>query len=145
MVRTALAFASGIDESSCRVQLKNVMWSRPLIVGGTSVEVHIEIRALNESENAYQIVTVAASGERRVHCEGRAAIGKATAAPAHDLRLLREQCKGPTFTAEQCYAAYEKMDVRYGPEHRALTTVVLGVDESGRQTVLTRIASWSLG
>ena len=109
------------------VTLKNVVWSRPVVVQDTPVEVHIGLYPEENGEIAYEIYSTApgAEDEPVVHSQGVVQLGAVAAAESVDLTAVQAQCQ-QQITAAQCYDAFGKMGIVYGPGQRALSELHLG-------------------
>jgi polyketide synthase PksN len=155
MARTAVDMVGARGDGNkqrCRlqIQLKNVVFARPLIVDGAT-EVHITLRTEDAGETAYEIYTLGApsgacdgltgESEKRVYCRGHAVLlsDAESSLPGDRVDILRLQslCRR-TLSAAQCYETFLEMRVQYGDAHRGLESVADGVDGNGKIFVLAR-------
>ena len=152
MARAAIEQASGIgagprrrpgDSKPILAQLKHIVWSRPIVVGDRPVSVHIGLFPEESGEIGYEVYTAAEGSEAGeeivIHSQGRALLSERGAAPRIDLKSLRQRCGAEVLTADQCYAAFEKLGFNYGAGHRGLSRVQVGADEGGARFALARL------
>src|SRR5262249_7685400 len=137
-VRQALTGMAGIEDNAPAVQLKDVVWIRPICVvetdDGQPLPLRVDIRLVPENrpdrfQIVYEIIVVSPDGEATVHGQGVAIPGHAashSAAPVLDLADLHNQCSQLSLTPEQCYLAYQEAGISYGPGHRGLVQVRMG-------------------
>src|SRR5262249_55067006 len=138
-VRQALAGMANFEDSAPAVQLQDVVWIRPICVAetddGQPLPLQVDIRLVPENRPdglrlAYEIIVVSPDGEATVHGQGVATPGHAashSAAPVLDLADLHNQCSQHSLTPEQCYLAYQEAGITYGPGHRGLVQVRVGM------------------
>jgi polyketide synthase PksN len=136
MARAAVAQAAGITDDGQRgIQLKNVVWVRPIVVGDEGAQVRIGLFPENERRISYEIYSEAGSGGGPVvYSNGRAVLSSsqgnrnrhAIEAPALDLQGLRAECSQDIFSSAQCYEAFRSMGMEYGPGHRGLQEIHIG-------------------
>src|SRR5262249_5243923 len=129
-VRQALKGMAGFEDGAPAVQLKDVVWIRPIRVAETDdgqlVPLRVDIRLVSEDrpdrlQLAYEIIVISPDGEATVHGQGLAIpghVGSNSAAPVLDLADLHKQCSQHLLTPEQCYLAYQEAGISYGPGHR---------------------------
>ena len=131
MARVAVALARGeASQSASAVELRNVVWLRPLVVE-RETEAHL---ALDRDADGFdfRVYTVRESQEH-VHAQGRVVCVDA-ASDVVDLDALRSACRVETLTADQCYAGFVAAGLGYGPAHRAMTRLW-----SGERQALARL------
>ena len=117
------------------------MWLRPLAVGGGGVTVHIGLQAEEGGEISFEIYREEGAGaekEKRVHGQGRAQLQRRAARPELDVKQLRAGCE-EHYEEGACYAALERMGLRYGPGHRGLAGLGVGRNGAGERYVLGRL------
>ncbi|MBA1367141.1 SDR family NAD(P)-dependent oxidoreductase, partial [Burkholderia gladioli] len=119
--------------------LNQIVWSRPLAVEpGTPRAVHIDLQAEDDGRVSFEIHSDDATDTaRRVHGRGVAQARPRAGAASQtlDLDALRARMQRASFTAAQCYAAFEHLGLVYGPSHRGLAEV-----HAGEQEVLARLS-----
>ncbi|NRF89412.1 polyketide synthase dehydratase domain-containing protein, partial [Burkholderia gladioli] len=134
----AALLRSGACRASDRVQLNQVVWSRPFVVEpGTPQAAHISLLAEDDERVSFEIHSDDAGGTAQlVHGRGVARLGMDQPAPELlDLGALRARMQRASFTAAQCYTAFERLGLVYGPSHRGLAEV-----HAGEQEVLARLS-----
>ncbi|HEX7312899.1 MAG TPA: amino acid adenylation domain-containing protein [Pyrinomonadaceae bacterium] len=144
MARAAAALALGDPAAANkRLVIKNVMWSRPLVVGGrdAAVGVNIALSPDVRGELSYRVYTTQDDDASPViHSLGTIEVAEAEAAPTRDLRKLTESCREVVLDAAQCYQAFDDAGIVYGPAHRGLVEVATGYVENEGLTALARLA-----
>jgi polyketide synthase PksN len=129
MARAAVEQAAGVlTDDQTVIQLKNVVWIRPLAVGEQSVKVHIGLFPEDSGEIAFEIYSESqeAGAEPVVYSQGHAVLNSVTEAPAADLLTLQALCKQSTFSPRQCYEAFKGIGIDYGPAHQGIEMVYVG-------------------
>lgn len=132
MAREAVARSTGLfTERQSRVQLKNVVWIKPITVGEHPVRVHIGIYPDDDGGLAYEIYSrpIAVDSESVIHSQGRAALIKGVKTPALNLTALQAQCGKSTISSVQCYEVFKAMGISYGPGHRGIEEIYVGKDQ----------------
>jgi polyketide synthase PksN len=116
LLRAAMRQAWGTQDGVMR--LAQVVWLSPVRCAGTSIELEVELRALDAQRLAFAIrATGAADG--RPCCQGEASL-EAPRAPADvDLRGLKAR-GGAVEDAADFYAALQRAGFAYGPGLRGL-------------------------
>jgi polyketide synthase PksN len=141
MARAAVAEAAALAGNDAAghtgVVLENVVWSRPFIAGSIAVPLHIALSPGENGRIAYEIYTDTADGVV-VHSQGVAAIRDLPRLPPADLPLLRSLCSLGSMGAARCYDVFHARGVEYGPAHRAMQKVSVGI-EDGRRFVLADV------
>ncbi|HSI50811.1 MAG TPA: SDR family NAD(P)-dependent oxidoreductase, partial [Ideonella sp.] len=135
MARHAMSLA--MDED-CLLQLRDIAWLRPVVAGADGVELHIALLPQASGDIRFEIYSDAEGDEPRVHCQGAVVMvagGPSATAAMHDLVALRAQCSVAHLDATQCYAAFDRMGLHYGPAFQGLNELLIGDGE-----VLARVA-----
>jgi polyketide synthase PksN len=144
MARAAVTRSiAGLGKISTGIQLKNVVWARPIVVGEQPVRIHIGLYPREcEDEIAYEIYSSplktpqhgsGISGENDmepvVYSQGSATFQPITGVPTVDLKGILSQCNQGTLSAADIYKAYQEMGINYGPGHQGIETVYVGTDQ----------------
>jgi acyl transferase domain-containing protein/acyl carrier protein len=130
MVRAAFGRAEGT------LVLSDVEWRTPLTVAQPqSVEISLQQAG---AELSFSVHSGSAQGESVLHSCGRARWQAEVAAPAAvDLEHLRGQLPR-RLSAAECYGAFDRLGLDYGPSHRGLQELWCGECDGQRQ-VLARL------
>ena len=96
---------------------------------------HIPLEALGDGSIGFEIYSGAGEAAT-VHSQGRAVLAAAEAAPVVDLAALRARVPEAILPAEQVYAAFERMGLRYGASFRGVRQLMRSRDASGAVLVL---------
>ncbi|WP_232035849.1 SDR family NAD(P)-dependent oxidoreductase [Methylomusa anaerophila] len=130
MARAAVAQATGsFQAGQSGIRLENVVWVRPLAVGEQPVQVHIGLFPEDNGKIAFEIYTEAAGAGPVVHSQGSAVLSPVEKIPPADLPALQAQCSQSTFSASQCYQAFQAMGLQYGPGHQGIEMLYAGADQ----------------
>ena len=122
MARCAALEALGEDSA---LQLRDIAWMRPVIVGAEGIHLHIALYPEETGALPFEIYSDAEDGEVVVYSRGTVII--APSAPAsHELASLRSACVAANLTASQCYALFNQMGLHYGPSFQGLAEVWVG-------------------
>ncbi|WP_205632961.1 beta-ketoacyl synthase N-terminal-like domain-containing protein, partial [Enhygromyxa salina] len=121
------------------VELRDVVWLRPVVAGAGGVELELELEEHTTGVHSFEIYSLDDQGERTLCSEGRITPAVAGALESVELAGLRARCSEARFDAEQIYARYAELGLDYGHDHRALAGLEIGHDEAGRPEVLARL------
>ena len=137
MVRAAIARSAAVGEGE-EIRLRQVAWLRPIVVGADAVDVDVELLAAEDGGICFEIYS--GSGDaQQLHSQGQVAVGPVAAGGSVvDLNALRAQCTR-SVSANECYDAFSKVGIDYGPAHRGLAALYCGVDEQGQRQVLAEL------
>ncbi len=138
MARAAVALAAGDfhgREESWSWQ--NVVWSRPCEVSDIPQEVHVGLYPVGEKEIAFEIYSTAVEDpeERVVYSQGSALLLPFKEPKHVDIEGWKQACSREVILAEDCYEAFRKMGIEYGPGHRGIERIY-----KGEGVVLARLA-----
>jgi thioesterase domain-containing protein/acyl carrier protein len=143
MARAAVLDA--MDEASEAVQLKNLVWSRPIVAGETEQVVHIGLYPPREDEIGFEVYTEGTEGEAVVHCQGQARLnGLPETLPAVDLVGLRRQCTQGHLEGAACYEALKTVGIDYGAAYQGLEALYVGEGEVLAKMTLPPVVSDTL-
>ncbi|MER5985193.1 SDR family NAD(P)-dependent oxidoreductase [Streptomyces sp. NPDC001787] len=127
MARAAVERAVGRDAAAPAVlALRNVAWTRPLVVGDAPVDAHVALTPQAGGATAFEIST--GTGEPVAHSSGIVVIGGPERPERLDLDRLLAACPGECAPAE-AYAAFHARGLEYGPAMRGLERIRLGTRE----------------
>ncbi|AJQ25406.1 SDR family NAD(P)-dependent oxidoreductase [Pelosinus fermentans] len=132
MARAAVEQATGrLAGDKTGIQLENVVWIRPITMGGQPVQVHIGLYPEDNGEIFYEIYseTEMADVEPIVYSQGKAMLSPVAEAPSLDIKALQAQCSQQIFTSSQCYEVFKAMGIEYGPAHQGIEKVYVGSDQ----------------
>ena len=123
MARAAVEQAVGAKTG---IQLKNVIWARPITALGQPVQVHIGLYPEDNGEIAYEIYSETDSVEPTIHSQGNAILSSIAGVPAFDIKALQADCIQGTFTSSQCYEAFKIMGIEYGSGQQGIEILYAG-------------------
>lgn len=129
MARAAAELAEP-DRDPVGLSLRNVVWARPVTVGGSPVELTTVLTPGSRDETDFAIT----GADGAVHSRGQVVHGPGTPSVL-DVERIRAACDRAELDAEQLYPLYERIGFDYGPAHRGVERLHVGRDE-----VLVRLA-----
>ncbi len=141
MAREAVEKAvEDLSHDSWSIQLKNVVWIRPIALGGKPLEVHIGLFPKENGEIAFEIYTDKAHSEeesldelsepsRRVHSQGVAILSTPSKKSPINLADLQEKLNKTRLSDKDCYEALKRVGVDYGPSYQGLDMIFVGDHE----------------
>ncbi|WP_257389275.1 polyketide synthase dehydratase domain-containing protein, partial [Tahibacter caeni] len=128
MARAAVAQAAFGHDDAEHLELRDVVWLRPLAVRerrDVSIALLVQDADRPEETLEFRIVSDGAGGQG-VHCQGSALLKPVAPAVRLDLESLERQMSQHRLDAPQLYQALAAMGLVYGPAHQSLTSVALG-------------------
>ena len=138
----AVAIGKGLSEASpAAMRLTDVVWMRPIIVGDQPATVHIRLAPDEHGRATFEVYSEAGA-EAVIHCRGTVALvveDGIASVPRLDLNALRAQCKRDSLSREQCYQAFQALNMCYGPGHQGIEALYRGT-EHGTTRVLAKLA-----
>jgi acyl transferase domain-containing protein/ubiquinone/menaquinone biosynthesis C-methylase UbiE len=125
MARAAIAHASQSIEGSQGVRLKNVVWTRPIIVDGGPKAIHIRLKAGDTARVDFEIYSVLAGdpSQSTVHCQGIGSLMSGEKAPILDIEKLQRECNEFTIDPDQCYRSFKAVGIDHGQAFQGLEGV----------------------
>ncbi|MEX3605205.1 MAG: SDR family NAD(P)-dependent oxidoreductase [Burkholderia sp.] len=109
------------------LQLQHVTWVQPLMVAAPGVEARIDLHRQENGEWRYEVGSGGiAEGERRLHCQGFLALVPQAEPAALNLSALHGSCRSAELDSVTCYAAYQAVNIEYGPSFRAVQRIWVG-------------------
>ncbi|WP_437836515.1 SDR family NAD(P)-dependent oxidoreductase [Sorangium sp. So ce1153] len=124
------------DGAEGRLSLRNVVWMRPAVVERPQ-EIHVRLRAEPDGDIEFEIG--AADAEHgAVLAKGNVVLDGAFAEHRIDLQAYRSRCER-SVDVGLCYESFRAMGLDYGPAHRGLSSVDVGVDADGQRFVLAQV------
>ncbi|AJQ25404.1 SDR family NAD(P)-dependent oxidoreductase [Pelosinus fermentans] len=132
MARAAVEQAAGaLKDDRTVIQLKNVVWARPLAVGDQSLQIHIGLYLEASGEIAYEIYSQSEQADTKpvVHSQGSALLSSATGNLTLNLKALQDECNQSTLTSSQCYEIFGAMGIEYGSGHQGIEVVYVASNQ----------------
>ena len=121
MVRAALTLAL---EQAEPLLLKNVVWTRPLVLADGPVDLRLSLTPQADGELAY--AASSGSGEQsQVYSQGRVTRGDSARPAALDLARLRAECPD-SVTPAACYGMLGAAGIEHGASLQGLQTLHVG-------------------
>ncbi|MBY0088465.1 SDR family NAD(P)-dependent oxidoreductase [Brevibacillus brevis] len=138
MARVAVDLATGVrSDNQSAIQLKNIVWAKPVIVEDAPIQVHTGLYPEENGEIAFEIYSQPREAEENlvVHSQGRAVLRSAMEAPALDLSAIQAQCTESSYSFSQCYETFQGIGLAYGPSHQGIEELFVG-----KEQVLAKLA-----
>jgi len=136
MARAAVAGDLERDDDE-PIQLRSIVWPRPLIVDEGQRRLHIDVRPRTDNSAAFEIYSDAADSQearRTVYCRGLAMPSVDLLPPIEIVSL--EEAAGNRVTPADFYQRCVANGFDYGPAHRAITSISTGPDIAVARLVL---------
>jgi polyketide synthase PksN len=130
MARAAVNQAAGfLETGKTGIRLKNMVWAKPITVGDQPVHVHIGLFPEENGEITYEIYSQSqeTGAEPVVHSQGSAyLVSSIKQVEALEIKTLQTECSQKVLSSSQCYEAFTKMGIIYGPGHQGIEKVYVG-------------------
>jgi acyl transferase domain-containing protein/D-arabinose 1-dehydrogenase-like Zn-dependent alcohol dehydrogenase/acyl carrier protein len=144
MVCAAVEKATGGIESQLRpIIIRDVIWSRPIIVTEQPVEVHIGIYPGANYGLGYTVYSGSEKDRDRavIHSRGNVNLSSPEEIQKIDLLSIRKQCNQTNLTSEQCYEALNQIGFQYGERHKGIEKIYMGEGQILAKLSLPDLAS----
>ena len=132
MARAAVEQAAGpLSENQTGIQLKNIVWARPIVANGHAQAVHIGLFPQENGQIQYEIYTELEDGEEGsvVHSQGVATLSALEKRPPLDLPGMRTTMNQGHLSSRKCYDAFRNIGIDCGAGHRWLESVYVGKNQ----------------
>ena len=130
MAREAVRQALG--DVTINIQLKSVVWARPIIVDDKPKTVHIGVVPEENGNISYKIYTEEGNTETNVivHSQGIAVIGNSQLKSVAnlDIQTLQLTHNRKELSSAECYEVFSRMGIAYGPGHKGVEKIYVGED-----------------
>ncbi|MGK5507745.1 SDR family NAD(P)-dependent oxidoreductase [Brevibacillus formosus] len=129
MARAAAEQATAaLTEEPAQIQLKNVVWTRPIVVGDQPAQIHIGLVPEENGEITFEIYSEleAMDAEPVVHSQGSVMLHSVAEKHVLNLPSLLAECGQREFLSEQCYSIFHSIEMDYGSAHQAIDTLYVG-------------------
>ncbi|WP_429843904.1 SDR family NAD(P)-dependent oxidoreductase [Brevibacillus sp. FIR094] len=129
MARAAAEQATAaLTEEPAKIQLKNVVWTRPIVVGDQPAQIHIGLVPEENGEIRFEIYSEseALDAEPVVHSQGSAMLHSVAEKQVLNLPSLQAKCGQREFSSEQCYSIFHSIGMDYGSAHQGIDTLYVG-------------------
>lgn len=138
MAQAAARHAMDVAMEEIGVQIKNVVWARPISLTDKTVEVHAMLTPTQDGELSYEVFTTDRDAiEARVtHSRGYVQFVEAFPKEQFDIAACIAECNQRTLSHEECYQIFHAVGVDYGHGHRTIQSLMLGNDKALAELVL---------
>ncbi|TQK74550.1 polyketide synthase PksM [Brevibacillus sp. AG162] len=129
MARAAAEQATAaLTEEPAKIQLKNVVWTRPVVVGDQPAQIHIGLVPEENGEITFEIYSEweAMDAEPVVHSQGSVMLHSVAEKHVLNLPSLQAECSQREFSSEQCYSIFHSIGMDYGSAHQGIDTLYVG-------------------
>ncbi|MFG0213990.1 SDR family NAD(P)-dependent oxidoreductase [Brevibacillus porteri] len=119
---------AALTEEPAKIQLKNVVWTRPIVVGDQPAQIHIGLVPEENGEISFEIYSgaEAVNAEPVVHSQGSVMLHSVAEKQALNLPSLQAECGQREFSSEQCYSLFHSIGMDYGSAHQGIDTLYVG-------------------
>ena len=138
IARAAVEQAAGsLMEENGGIQLKDVVWARPIVANGHEQSAHIGLHPEENGQIRYKIYTELTDGDERaiVHNQGVATFNVCDKLSPLDLPGLQASMNHGHLNPKHCYDAFKRMGIDYGSGHQGLESVY-----ASRNQVLAKLS-----
>ncbi|CAN7772038.1 amino acid adenylation domain-containing protein [Rhizobium leguminosarum] len=135
MARAAIEKAAGGQQFKAIIELKDIVFTRPVIFSGTHLKLNIKVKPAPNGAIAYTI-NHEKDGEEITCCEGRAQLSAADDIVEIGLERLKAICQDKRVGAGDCYHAFTHSGISYGDAFRGLKQIFVGQDPAGEPMML---------
>ena len=146
MIRAAVVDLAGDAVRDARVELRELVWLRPLLVPSTQRRVHVRLipgkstpaQVLAGAPLQCEVTAELDEGQPAVHvrCWANLLAGKSAEPPRMNLAELRGRMSRAPLKGVQCYERLESLGLSYGATYRAIQILQRGQDEALAQLSL---------
>jgi len=127
------------------VQIENVVWIKPFIVGVSSEAVHVSLLPSKQTGKlGFEIYELNSDNIRQVFCQGDIQLVSAESRQL-DLERQRNNCSESVLDAKQCYDLLATIGLEYGAAHQGIERLYLGSDKVLAKLKLPEVTAASLG
>ncbi|MCB2360141.1 SDR family NAD(P)-dependent oxidoreductase [Clostridium estertheticum] len=117
-------------ENKVGVCIRNIVWSRSIIVGSEGKDIHIGMYPEENEEVAYEIYSNDSDSYGRiVHSQGFASQLYFKEIINRDIEILKENFINGTISSQRCYEAFSEIGLNYGLSHQGIDKVYIGKDK----------------
>jgi polyketide synthase PksN len=128
MARAAIEHALNERSESARIELRDTVWARPVIV---SENKHVDIALLTDDGGQFEYEIYSEDGsEEIVHCQGRAVLSREPVPARLELAQLEEQMTQGQLDPAVVYTACARMGLLYGPSFQGVKWIRRGADQA---------------
>ncbi len=132
MARAAVSQAMGdLQLGETKIWLKNVVWSKPIVVVDQPIQIHIELYPEEDGDIAYEIYSKSEKNDAEpvIHSQGIAVLGSSSEIRGLNISDLQAQCSYGNLSSSQCYESYSQMGIDYSSGQRGIEKVYVGSDK----------------
>lgn len=128
------------EKKAHSIQLKNVIWARPIVVRENQV-VNIGLYQEENGEISYDIYTDHPDFKDKpiIHSQGVAVFSPYDKPKRLNIDDLRIRLNKSSYNSQECYEAFRKIGFNYGPAHQGLKQIFVGMDTKGFPEVLAKL------
>ena len=121
----------GFSENNQTIQLKNIVWARPIVVDDRPCVVNVGLFSPEDGEIAYEIYTdnLNQAESCSVHCQGVAKLVSPSEVRSLNLSELQKKLNQNGVSAQACYEAFKGMGIDYGPALQGLEKIYVGANK----------------
>lgn len=130
-----MAFAAGNIAAKRNIRkIKNVVWTRPIIVEKQPKKLHIDLYPSDEKVD-YEIFSLGEGNERLIHSQGNLVYESNSKSKNReykeiiDIGTIKRRCKY-SLNKVQCYKLFEESGFRYGSKFKAIQELYICDDEA---------------
>jgi acyl transferase domain-containing protein len=127
MTRTAVENAMLITSGSYVLELRNIIWIRPIIVMKEK-EVSIVLSVNDDDQIDFEVFSLD-DGQKNAHYQGQAIIKKQYALEGVDLESLTKKMRNGHLETSRIYTIFRERGLHYGPAHQGIKIIYQGENQ----------------
>lgn len=136
MARAAVeASTRRVNGNMGNIMLKDVVWTRPVVVEEGPRKVNIGLAPAENGEIQYEVYCENRNEESIMYNQGTAEIGRKKNESSIDVKALRGQKWNRIITSGECYKLFRSMGLEFGPAHQGIDVLYVG-----EETALARLS-----
>lgn len=139
----ALQAIRGLKEIQASICIQNIVWTQPLIPTSSATQITLTLVPQENGAMTYEI-TKETLEQKTIYNQGKIVIASLEEPPILDLEMLTHRCQLETLSSEKCYELFQKIGLHYGPSHRGIEEIRIGVQECLTKLVLPELISNTL-
>ncbi|WP_166706504.1 MULTISPECIES: SDR family NAD(P)-dependent oxidoreductase [Bacillus amyloliquefaciens group] len=133
-------FSETDQEMLRRVQLRDILWLRPVMMLGEPLTLQTKVKAISQNKAEFSIYSEATDEEELLYSQGVVLVDDVTDARKVNLNELMNQCNGGRFTKDEVYTEFTRRGFSYGSGFKGIDELHLGTDENGLKVVFARMS-----
>ncbi|MGS2798364.1 SDR family NAD(P)-dependent oxidoreductase [Bacillus velezensis] len=116
------------------ISLRYISWIRQAVHKKEPLRMTTGLSLEDNGNVSFQVYSN--ENDSDIYCEGSAVIEPLSEAPVLHIEQLKARCRKKVLSKEDCYAAFAKAEIVYGPSHQGIDHIYCGEKEALAKLVL---------